>query len=433
MLSLGCCKGIMTMFKPIKEVKMKKLLFGFCLMLFYISIIHAQDTSVDELVITRVADYVLEHAEFTFTDVFNRHIYTSTEEIPENREVRYSSPFEGWHYTHGVLNMALINLSKFLNETKYADYAAKHVAFGMDNYQFFQKRFQNDRPHYRFPFGELWTMKELDDCGAMGASMIGVYQNVKRDDYKTYIENTAKHITEGQDRLKDGTLVRKFPHEMTLWADDLYMSVPFLARMAKFSGDDKYFNDAIRQVFNFIKYLWNENKELYFHCYYSDLDRNGVAHWGRCNGWVMMAQVHLLNFLPDNHLKRNALIKNLEKQILGIAKYQSTDGLWHQVLDKTDSYLESSCTAMFTYCIARAVNQGWIDSRYGSIAINGWEGLKEYKITLDGQIKDICVGTGIEDNLVFYYHRPARLNEKHGIGAVIDAGIEVIKLKKSMK
>jgi len=87
---------------------------------------------------------------------------------------------------------------------------------------------------------------------------------------------------------------------------------------------------------------------------------------------------------------------------------------------------------MFVYCIARAVNEGWIDERYGSIAIQGWRGLKEHKITNDGQVKDICVGTGIEDNMVFYYKRPARLNEKHGIGPVIDAGIEIIKLKKSL-
>jgi len=54
-------------------------------------------------------------------------------------------------------------------------------------------------------------------------------------------------------------------------------------------------------------------------------------------------------------------------------------------------------------------------------------------INLANFLKDICVGTGIEDNIVFYYTRSARLNEKHGLGAVIDAGIEVIKLKKSMK
>jgi unsaturated rhamnogalacturonyl hydrolase len=405
-------------------------LFTFCILLISISSVNPQNINIDEIVIRRIADYILEHADFRFTGVYNDQVYKYTKDIPPDLEVKLSSPFGEWHYTNGVLNMAMINLSLLLNETKYFDFAIEHIAFGMDNYKFFQKRFKHDRPHYYYPFGQLWTMKELDDCGAMGASMIDVYEKVKRNDYKEYIENTAKHITDRQDRLEDGTLVRKFPHKMTLWADDLYMSVPFLARMAIFSGDDIYFIDAIQQVFNFTKYLWNENKELYFHCFYSDLNRNGVAHWGRCNGWVMMAQVHLLNHLPVNHPEREKLIKILEKQILGIAKYQNGEGLWHQVLDKTDSYTESSCTAMFVYCIARAVNEGWIDDRYGSIAIRGWEGLRANKITLDGQVKDICVGTGIEDNLVFYYNRPARLNEKHGLGAIIDAGIEVMKLKK---
>ena len=146
----------------------------------------------------------------------------------------------------------------------------------------------------------------------------------------------------------------------------------------------------------------------------------------------MMAKVHLLNFLPEDYSERADIIKSLEMQILGIAKYQNADGLWHQVLDRSDSYLESSCSAMFTYCIARAVNQKWIDKRYASIAIQGWEGLKEHKIKLDGEVKDICIGTGIQDDMVFYYNRPARLNEKHGLGAVIDAGIEVVKLKKAL-
>lgn len=409
-----------------------KQIITFVLVFFLTAITCAQSNDVDELVVRRVADYIIDHGELSFKDVNNGKIYKSTKDIPENAEVTFSNPFGEWHYTNGVLNMALINLSNFLDEKKYTEFAAAHIAFGMDNYKFFQKRYKEEYgPHYLFPFGQLWTMSELDDYGAMGASMMDVYKEVKRDEYKEYIENAAKHITEGQERLDDGTLVRTFPHEMTLWADDLYMSVPFLVRMGKFSSDKKYWDDAVRQVKNFTKYLWDENEELYYHCYYTDLKRTGVAHWGRCNGWVMMAKVHLLNFLPEDYPGREEIIKDLERQILGIAKYQSADGLWHQVLDKTDSYLESSCSAMFTYCIARAVNQKWIDERYGSIAIKGWEGLKGNKIRLDGQVKDICVGTGIEDNMVFYYERPARLNEKHGLGAVIDAGIEVIKLKKA--
>ncbi|HVO74506.1 MAG TPA: glycoside hydrolase family 88 protein [Ignavibacteriaceae bacterium] len=409
-----------------------KQIIVFVLIFFLTAITYSQNNDVDEQVIRRVADYILEHSDLSFKDVNTGKIYKSAKDIPEDAKVTFSNPFGEWHYTGGVLNMALIDLSDFLGDKKYADYAAAHVAFGMDNYKYFQMRYneKKDGPYYLYPFGQLWTMRELDDCGAMGASMIDLYKTVKRDDYKEYIEKTAEHITKAQDRLKDGTLVRKFPHEMTLWADDLYMSVPFLARMGKFSGDKKYWDDAILQIKNFTKYLWDEKKELYWHCYYTDLKRNGVAHWGRCNGWVMMAMVHLLTFLPEDYPGREEIKKDLERQILGIAKYQSADGLWHQVLDKSDSYLESSCSAMFTYCIANAVNQKWIDDRYGSIAINGWEGLKENKIQPDGQVKDICVGTGIEDNLVFYYERPARLNEKHGLGAVIDAGIEVLKLKR---
>ena len=406
----------------------------FILIFFLTAITFAQNTNVDEMVVKRVADYILEHGELSFTDVNTGKIYKSTKDIPEGAKVKFTTPFVEWHYTDGVLNMSLIDLSNFLGDKKYTDYAAAQIAFGMDNYKYFQKRYnsEKDGPHYLYPFGQLWTMDELDDFGAMGASMIDVYKTVKRDDYKEYIEKAAKHITEERERLKDGTLVRKFPHEMTIWADDLYMSVPFLARMGNFSGDKKYWDDAILQVKNFAKYLWDDNEELYYHCYYTDLKRNGVAHWGRCNGWVMMAKVHLLNFLPKDYPGREDIIKGLDRQIVGIAKYQSADGLWHQLLDKNDSYLETSCSAMFIYSIASAVNQGWIDARYGSIAIRGWEGLKKHEIQLDGQVKNICVGTGIEDNLVFYYDRPARLEEKHGLGAVIDAGIEVIKLKKAI-
>jgi unsaturated rhamnogalacturonyl hydrolase len=213
---------------------------------------------------------------------------------------------------------------------------------------------------------------------------------------------------------------------MTLWADDLYMSISFLARMGDLTGDPQYFNDAIRQVNNFTKYLYNEQTQLYYHCWYSDLKKNGVAHWGRCNGWVMMAQVDLLEYLPEDFPGREELLRILRQQILGVSRYQSESGLWFQLLDRNDSYLETSCTAMFTYGIAKAVNQGWIDSRYLSIAVRGWEGIKT-KIRSDGQIEGICAGTGIQDDLIFYYKRPAPLNDIHGIGAVLLAGMEVIK------
>jgi unsaturated rhamnogalacturonyl hydrolase len=391
----------------------------------------AQETRDDTQVVRSVAERILAHGELAFRDTVTGKVYRSTAEAPQNAHLVLANHFGEWHYTNGVLNMAFVDLTAATGEKKYAAWAAAHCAFGMDNYRWFEKRYTpEDGPYNTVPFGQLWMMRELDDCGAMAASMIGVLPSVQRDDFREYIARTARHITEKQTRLADGTLARPYPPGVSIWGDDLYMSVPFLARMGTYSGDRRYWDDAVRQVQAFTQYLWDPKKELYFHCYYAGLQRNGVAHWGRCNGWVMMAKVHLLNALPADHPGRAAVIHDLEQQILGIAQYQNADGLWHQLLDKNDSYVETSSSAMFTYCIARAVNQGWIDARYGSIARAGWEGLKKHKIHADGQVDDICIGTGIEDNLVFYYTRPARGNEKHGLGAVIEAGIEVMRLKR---
>jgi hypothetical protein len=40
------------------------------------------------------------------------------------------------------------------------------------------------------------------------------------------------------------------------------------------------------------------------------------------------------------------------------------------------------------------------------------------------------VGTGISDDLVFYYTRPVGDNEKHGLGLVLNAGLEMMKLNE---
>jgi rhamnogalacturonyl hydrolase YesR len=414
---------------------MKKYITLFLILPFYCFLNGQTSTTVeDEVILRKIADNILKNVVFQFEGVYNGQTYATAKEIiPDTVSVKFKSNYAAWHYVNGVLNMAMLQLGKLLSDEKYTNHALNHIAYSFDNLKFFEKQYDPKNPKSRrIPYKQIIDTRELDDCGAMGASVIEVYQKVNRDDYRKYIEKAAKHISEVQDRLPDRTLVRKGPVQMTLWADDLYMSVPFLARAGKFFGEKKYYDDAIRQILNFDKYLWNSDKGLYYHCWYSDSKQNGVAHWGRCNGWIMMAQVHLLNILPNDYPKRDSVIRNLAKQIIGISRYQNGKGLWHQLLDKNDSYEESSCTAMFVYSIAKAVNEGWIDKRYASIALSGWEGLKKEMITEDGQMKNVCVGTGIRNDLVFYYARPAVTDDTHGTGALIEAGIEVIKLKKNM-
>jgi unsaturated rhamnogalacturonyl hydrolase len=382
----------------------------------------------DEEVIRLVADHILEQPVTQFVGVSDGKIYNSTREIPKGEDVRFRSPLMEWHYSSGVTNMAIIKLGNYLNEQKYVDYALNHVAFGFDNYEYFKRTFRDDRKHWHWPLGQLWNFKELDDCGAMGASVIDVNNINPQKEYQEYIKNAANHILNGQDRLEDGTLCRSFPREMTVWADDLYMSVSFLSRMGAYSGENKYWDDAIHQIIKMDEYLWDPTKQLYYHCYYSDLDRNGVAYWGRANGWITFAIADLLDVLPNDYPKRDEVIAILEKQIVGFSRYQDADGMWRQLVDKSDAYQESSVTALFVYGVAKAVNQGWIDENYKSIAQRGWNALKMDQITPEGKFINVCVGTGIDDDLVFYYTRPVGDNEKHGLGLVLNAGLEIMKM-----
>jgi rhamnogalacturonyl hydrolase YesR len=375
-----------------------------------------------------VADAVLKDATFQFVDQKTGKHCNPGGELPPGAQLRLESPYNDWRYWNGVLNIAMNRLGEVLHESTYTEFSHKNVAFSFDNYRTFEERYKGEGK-WNYPFGQLFIMDELDDCGAMGASVIEIVHRDPQDRYRAYIDQVAKYMLTRQSRMEDGTFVRSFPQKWTLWADDLYMGLSFLSRMGELSGESRYFDDAVRQVVNFHKYLFNEHMGLMHHCWYSDVKRPGVAFWGRANGWAMLAQVDLLDRMPKNHPQRDTLIVLLQRHILGISRYQSGNGLWHQLLDKEDSYLETSCSAMFVYSIARAVNKGYIEPRYASIAQRGWEGVIS-KIRSDAQVEDVCTGTAVSDDLVYYYRCPAPLNDIHGIGVILLAGAEVLHLPK---
>jgi rhamnogalacturonyl hydrolase YesR len=195
-----------------------KLFVTACLWLLFSFLINAQN---DEAIVRQVADNVLKNDAFQFEGVYNKQTYNSGKDIPDTLSVRFKSNYAGWFYVNGVLNMAMIDLGDFLKDEKYTNHAIQHVSFSLENVRYFEKR---DNTNYRRqPFRPIINIRELDDCGAMGASVIEVYKRVNNPLFKTYIDRAANHISNLQDRLADGTLVRKAPNPMTLWADDLYM------------------------------------------------------------------------------------------------------------------------------------------------------------------------------------------------------------------
>ena len=389
----------------------------------------AQSKPSPEEIVRRVADNIIQTTSFQFVNNKTNEKFASTKGRDTSVNVKAESKFNKWMYVNGVLTVGMLRLSNILRDPKYADYSRKNFNFIFDNLDYFKRQFDAGRQNIEYR--PVFRIGSLDDCGSMSAGLLDVYGFDKRADYLDYLNRVSDYILNKQVRFADGTLARNGPRKMTLWADDLYMSVPYLARMGKLTGDNKYFDFAIQQVKNFNRYIYDSTIGLYYHAFYNDENMNGVAHWGRCNGWVALAQVELLNNLPINHPERATLIKLLLRQLVGFSRYQDPSGMWHQILDKPDSYLESSVTAMFVYAVAKSVNEGWIPARFFSIAQNGWEALTQ-KVTTDGQVTDICIGTSIEEDIRYYYNRPKETNDTHGLGVFLMAGAEIIKAKDKM-
>jgi rhamnogalacturonyl hydrolase YesR len=206
------------------------------------------------------------------------------------------------------------------------------------------------------------------------------------------------------------------------------MSLPALSQMGALTGDSKYFDEVVKQYKLFAGRMFNHSNNLYMHGWVQDMEPHPQFHWARANGWAMMTKVEILDVLPPSHPGRAEVMEMLKKHASGLARLQDRTGFWHQLLDKNDSYLETSATAIYAYCIARAINKGWLDPKaYGPMAILAWNAAAS-KVTTEGQVEGTCVGTGMGFDPAFYYYRPVNNFAAHGYGPVLLAGAEIYRL-----
>jgi unsaturated rhamnogalacturonyl hydrolase len=333
-------------------------------------------------------------------------------------------------YEWGVAYGAMLLAAEATGDPKFREYTLKRMNLISDVALYFKSAKITNQQGGN-PVRSVLEPRALDDAGSMCAAMIKALNSGGKPILRSYIDNYINYISNKQLRLADGTLARNRPLPNTLWLDDLYMSVPALAQMGKLTGDKKYFDDAVKQVIQFSKRMFNKNQELYMHGWVQDMSVHPEFYWARCNGWALLTLTELLDVLPEDHPGRPEVLNLLRSHIRGIAKLQSGNGFWHQLLDKNDTYLETSATAIFTYCIAHSINKGWIDFQaHGPMAVLGWSAVQT-KVNAQGQVEGTCVGTGMAFDPAFYYNRPINVAAAHGYGPVILAGAEMIKLVKN--
>jgi unsaturated rhamnogalacturonyl hydrolase len=337
-------------------------------------------------------------------------------------------------YEWGVTYAGMLLAAESTGDAKFREYVDKRLGFIAGA----AAAFKTPAPGYadwesKMPFRNLLFPRALDDTGAMTAAMIKATRAGSKADLRPIIDKGMGHIMNGQFRLSDGTLARNRPQPSTLWLDDLFMSVPAIAQMGKLTGERKYYDEATRQVLAFAKRMFNRDKGVYMHGWVEGMAEHPEFRWARANGWAFMTEAELLEVLPNDHPQRQQILDLYRAHAKGLASYQSGSGFWHQLLDREDSYLETSATAIYTYAYARGINRGWIDARaYAPMTLLAWNAVTS-KINAKGQVEGTCVGTGMAFDPAFYYHRPTSPFAAHGYGPTLLAGAEVMTMLKTHK
>jgi unsaturated rhamnogalacturonyl hydrolase len=343
-----------------------------------------------------------------------------------------------WNYPWGVTLYGTLRSTDFTGDPEVEHFVLEHNRIAARDYAFLAaertKLGAAAMKSYRGPVNGLLNPGSLDSCGAMGVAMLeGILRHPEQEtpEEKAAVARIADWIVHRQDRLPDGLLWRshsdggaKAWKPGTVWMDDLYMACPFLVRWSRYTGDNRYLDDAAHQIIEMAALLQDADG-VWFHAYFVNEQKHSPFKWGRANGWGVVASVEVLSAMPENDPLRPKLLDILRRQLAGIKRLQAPDGLWHQVLDHPELWEETSCTGMFAYGFARAANRGWIDPSNLEVARRAFAGLRT-RITPDGVVKGTCEGTNIGLDLSYYADRRRPDDDLHGRGVVQLAGAEIL-------
>ncbi|MBZ5496112.1 MAG: glycoside hydrolase family 88 protein [Acidobacteriia bacterium] len=289
---------------------------------------------------------------------------------------------------------------------------------------------------------EEYTLDNIN-CGKL---LLSLYQRTREDKYRKAASMLMKQL-ETQPRTREGGFWHKQIYPFQMWLDGIYMASPFMAQYARIFNMPAGFDEVANQV------IWMENHArdgrtgLLYHGWdeshaqeWAD-PKTGCSKcfWGRAMGWYAMGIVDVLDFLPEKHPRRRALIAILARLSRALANYQDKEtGLWYQVVDqggRDGNYLEASASSMFVYAFAKGVRKGYLGGEYAARARKGYEGLVNHLVKPgeDGSISltQICSVGGLggpqkrDGTFEYYMSEPVVANDLKGIGAFLMASIEV--------
>ncbi|UYG00776.1 glycoside hydrolase family 105 protein [Halomonas sp. GD1P12] len=295
----------------------------------------------------------------------------------------------GWEWTHGI---GLYGMYKYYEQT-----SDKEALAIID--QWFEDR-----------FAEPLATKNVNTVCPFLTLAYRYEENGNRE-WLPYLEAWAEWVMYDMPRTEKGGLqhiVYNNENHQQLWDDTLMMSVMPLAKIGQLLNKPEYVEEAKYQFLIHIQYLMDKQSGAWFHGWTFDGNHNYAnALWARGNSWLTIVIPDFLELLdlPKHDAFRRHLVQVLNSQVEALAQWQAGNGLWHTLMNDSDSYLEASATAGFAYGLLKAVRLRYIDKSYAHVAEKAVRGVID-NINSEGELEQVSFGTAMGDSLDFYKEIP---------------------------
>lgn len=336
-----------------------------------------------------------------------------------------------YEYDYAFLGFAIDRLGNI--DKKYSDYNQNYIDYFV----------QNDKSIA----GHKLSDYNIDRVRP-GLNMLKLYQQTSEEKYKIAIEILVTQM-EGQPKTNSGGFWHKKVYPYQMWLDGLYMASPFLAKYAHDFNQPVWFDEVVFQLTEVYQRTLDEKTGLVYHAWDESKEQRwcnpetgqSKHFWSRATGWYMMALVDVLDYLPENHERRPALIEILNNISDALIKVQDKKtGLWYQVLDmggREGNYLEASGTAMIIYAFAKGAKNGYLDKKYLDIADKAFDSMVHNMVVIgeDGlpALTNTCGACGLggnpyrEGDYEYYITEKQIDNDQKGVAPFILAAIELNK------
>ena len=144
-----------------------------------------------------------------------------------------------------------------------------------------------------------------------------------------------------------------------MWSDGINGAPPFLTAMG-------HYDEAMLQIEGYRKLLFNPDKKLMAHIW--DDGRHQFADpafWSGGNGWTAAGLACVIRSLPaDRKNDRNHLVAFAREVIDGCLAHQRPDGLFHNVVDRPDTFVETNLAQMLAFAIYQGITDQWLPASY---------------------------------------------------------------------